>query len=180
MRHIKFLALLPLLIACCWLSSCKKSGGPENSIPGGLQYEFEGQTYDGSYGKYGVLYDGTKVYGISITRSDLFGGEITFKEPDCAYLDPHNVELSVDPGCILSYTDGNPIDSSLVYLYQAGVFNVNTSNCKRVQKHDPYTGEYYNVDECDVSGNFNLTLVNNQGDIIEIKNGVLNGKFQFQ
>ena len=108
------------------------------------------------------------------------GGEIIFKETGCAYLNPHNVELTEDPGCILSYTDGNPIDSSLVYLYQAGVFNVNTSNCKRVQKHDPYTGEYYNVDECDVSGNFNLTLVNNQGDIIEIKNGVLNGKFQFQ
>ena len=180
MRNIKSLAMLTSLIACCCLCSCKKSGGSENSVPGGLQYEFEGQTYNSLNVSWTPLYDGTKVYGISITRYDLFGGEIVFKETGCAYLNPHNVELSEDPGCILSYTDGSPIDSSLVYLYQSGVFNVTTSNRKQISKHDPFTGEYYSVDECDVYGNFNVTLINNRGDIIEIKNGVLNGKFQFQ
>jgi len=180
MRHIKFLAFFTSLIACCWISSCKKSGNSDNSVPGGLRYEFEGQTYDGSNGTWGLFYNGTNVFGIRITRSDLFGGELIFKEPDCAYLNQDNASLVEDPGCILSYEDGTPIDSSQVYLYQSGVFSVNTSNCEHIQKHDPYTGEYYYVDECDLSGNFNVTLVNNQGDIIEIKNGVLTGKFQFQ
>ena len=180
--HFRFSAKIAgaVLIASCCFGSCKKSGGSENSVRGSLQYEFEGQKYNGLDGNWAPLYDGTKVYGISITRYDLFGGEIVFNKPGCAYLNPHNAELAEDPGCILSYTDGKPIDSSRVYLYQSGVFNVNTSNRKQIQKHDPFTGEYYYVDECDVHGNFNVTLVNNKGDIIEIKNGVLNGKFQFQ
>lgn len=180
MRYIKFSGLLIALVAYCWLCSCKKYADSEDSFPGGFKYEFEGQTYNGLDGNYGVLFNGTKVYGISISSYDLFGGEIIFKEPDCAYLKPENVELTEDPGCILSYTDGNPIDSSLVYLYQSGVFNVKTSNLRRLEKYDPFTDQYYYVDECDVHGNFNVTLVNNKGDIMEIKNGVLNGKFQFQ
>src|SRR5678810_697191 len=138
MKNINVLMSLTTLIACCCLSSCKKSGSSDNSVPGGLSYEFGGQTYDGSGGNWGLFFNGTDVTGISITRYDLFGGEVIFNDPGCAWLDPHTQEITLSGDCVLTYTDGNPVDSSAVYLYQSGVFNVHASNCRQIQKHDPY------------------------------------------
>ena len=180
MRTFIFSTGLVCLIATCFLSSCKKSGDTsDNSVPAtGLSYQYQGKTYDGSDGNWGLIFSGTDVIGITINRFDLFGGEVVFRSPDCAYLDPDPESIRVNTGCFLTYNDGTTIDSSVVYLYQSGSFNSTTSNCGQKQVYDIFTGEYVTVHQCDIKGTFDLTLVNNNGDIIEIKNGSFGGRFQ--
>jgi hypothetical protein len=162
------------------LGSCKKTGTSDNNPPvSALTYQYKSITYTGDDGNWGLIFDGTDVTGITINRSDLFGGEVIYTPPGCAYTDPHTKLISKVEGCMLMYNDSTAIDSSVVYLYKSGAFNSKTSNCRQKKIVDIYTRETQIVQLCDIKVKFSLTLVNGKGNIIEINNGSVNGTFQF-
>jgi hypothetical protein len=52
------------------------------------------------------------------------------------------------------YDDSTAIDSSVVYLYSSGNFTSATSNCRKKQFTDIFTGETVTVDICDIKVQF--------------------------
>ena len=180
MKKINLIISCLLLVAWCCLNSCKKSAAGTNSERSVLTYEYQGKVYDGNDGNWGLILSGIDVVGIQINRTDLFGGEVIYKAPGCAYTDPHTKMIVNSEGCMLMYDDSTAIDSSVVYLYSSGNFNSTSSNCSTKYSKDIFTGETVIEVVCDIKANFSVTLINNKGDIINIQNGSVAGTFQIQ
>jgi len=120
----------------------------------------------------GGLISSGSTYGVLISRPDIFGGTIYFREPGCAYLEPTGTNFSLaSPGCQL--ISGGPIDSTKVYFYQSGTVNISKSDCEHKREPDLVFGGFLEHDECTLSGDFSLTLVNKNNATIKITNGVL-------
>jgi hypothetical protein len=179
-----FFTILLFFAACLIFSACKKSGSSAIDIAphNALTYEFQGKIYDGAdgtEGRWDLIYNNNKnITGIRIYRPDLFGGSVNFIAPGCAYLSTNsNILINEDINCAITYADGTPIDSSKVYFYQSGTFTSTTSNCTHQSGYVIIgVGSY---DLCDIVVNFSVTLVNNKGDKIEIKNGKVTGNYAF-
>ncbi len=83
MKKVNFLVICIVIEACYCLSSCKKAGSPTHTdnrtLYTEISYQFNGKTYDdGSSGTHSFTYYGTDLTGITIDRTDLFGGKIIF------------------------------------------------------------------------------------------------------
>ncbi len=174
MRHLLFVSLALILV------SCSKDENPNIPETDKFNWTYNGRTYNliikndvanagagkGQNGNVAIIFD----------MSEALGGTIHF-EKDCAYLEPLGSSISQNEGCLLTDKDeaGNiiPIDSTKVFIYQSGSFNISFSKCVKKTSVDLLTGQSSQYDDCAASGSFDLTLVNKDNDIIVISDGIV-------
>ncbi len=175
MRHLMFVSLALILV------SCSKDENPNIPETDKFSWTYNGLTYNylisndhtvnagagkGQNGNASIIFD----------MSEALGGTIYF-EKGCAYLEPLGSSISQNQGCLLTDKDDAghiiPIDSTKVFIYQSGSFNINFSNCTKKTGVDFVTGISYQYDVCAVSGSFDLTLVNKDNTTIKISDGIV-------
>ena len=91
----------------------------------------------------------------------------------CAYFAPVDTLVSRDENCKITGAGGEPIDSSVVYLYASGSISITSGNCKTTSGVDIFSGNTFTHEYCDEKGTFNITLKNSAGNSIVITNGRL-------
>ncbi len=166
LRNI-ILFLIPVLFI---IPSCKKNDSTSQADSefkftyNGTQYVLSWEAGTG-YAEWGIINS-----GIFINRPDLFNGTIKFPKSNCAYLEPQGQSVEMTGNCELS-SSGFTIDSVAVYIYNSGTVDLDYTNCSSKSGYDPYTGEYYRSEICDVNGTFELTLKNKESKMITITNG---------
>jgi len=147
-------------------TACEKIS-PDPPTDGKLSFTYNGTQYVLPYQQgWDFIYS-----GIIIVRPDIFKGDILFPYSNCAYLDPnHAVQLS--PNCQLT-SQGSPIDSVNVYIYQSGSMNISYKNCKDKSGNDPGPGGAgrFIYELCDIDGTFDLILKNKENKTITITEG---------
>lgn len=168
LRHLLFFGLLTIFMACN-----KVETSPEQQDS--FSFKYNGITYNG-LNNGGMTGNGISgpVENIFIKGPGSLNNTIYFytHQPGCAFMIPDNagawgIQYS---NCQLTLGSG-PIDSAQVYFYRSGSISYTVSNCvhkKIVVPQPPGTIEY---DECTITGNFNLTLGNNNNQTIEITDG---------
>jgi hypothetical protein len=165
------------------LPGCKKNSTDFPAVTEQLEFSFtyNGQTYSGMNYCALPMDGGSRLEGIIIiNKEDIFGGKIYYYSNafsslnpfnNCAFLQPTGTLIAKNlPGCLLTNSNGSPIDSSRVFIYNSGAINTTYSNCKH--KIDPFVNIGY--DECTVTGSFSLVIGNNSG---QTKN--ITGSFKF-
>ena len=163
--------LIPILITllAAMLFSCSNEPNEEFS------FTYNGKKYHNTSANLniGVILPG--IQRIFIHMPDVFGGEIYFDIQNCAYLVPEFPGSYIGQNCTLYSTDQyTPIDSSKVFAYQSGSLNLTIGECNTYTVEDPFGFFSYEVTTCQVSGTFDLTLVNKNNETIEITNGLIN------
>ena len=166
-RLLLVISAIVVLFTCCKKTSDDKVNQ--------FNFEFNGTKYK-QLTNAGLLIFGGELDVIFIERPELFGGTIFYHtnssiSNNCAYLYPTGEHfLLKQPGCIID-NGGNPIDSAKVYLYRSGHLNYSKINCRHKKEPAPSGGGTIEYDECDVTGTFNLTLVNKNNQTIVISKG---------
>jgi hypothetical protein len=146
---------------------------PEKDV---FVFTYNGQTYHHRVEDYAsaIVQSYDDKLSISIKMLDVFGGEIYFDEKDCAYLAPEYYKVYHDENCNLrTQSNGHivPIDSTKVFIFQSGYLNASLTDC---QTHTSDLGiAVYTYVTCIASGTFELTLVNNIDETVEITNGTI-------
>src|SRR4030095_6184356 len=150
--------LLTAIFFLMVLPNCNKENENEDQInKPKISFEFNGKKYEITDGA-GIMLYNNAFEAIMISRSDLFGGTITFHESSsnqyCAYLSPTGQYINWNPGCMLK-NNGNAIDSVQVYLYRTGTLNYTKSNMKH-KKERTSMGTWVEYDVYDLTGTFSL------------------------
>jgi hypothetical protein len=175
MRPVLLVALTFILVGC------SKDEYAKTSETDSFSWTYNGRIYTYSI-KDNVANAGAKKgingsVSIMLDMSETLGGTIYF-EKDCAYLEPLGSTVLMEQGCVLTERDGAgyviPIDSTKVFIYQDGAFNVSFSNCVTKTSVDFFTGESSQYNDCAASGSFSLTLVNKNNVSIVISDGKVN------
>ncbi len=174
MRHLLFISLVFILVAC------SKDETPTIYEIDTFSWAYNGRSYNLVYkdntSNAGARINMNRIPAISFDMVDELGGSIYF-EKACAYLEPLGSIIYENEGCVLTEKDGTgniiPIDSTKVYIYQSGFFNISISNCTKKTAVDLLTGDSYQYDDCTVSGTFDLTLVNKEDATIKITDGIV-------
>ena len=167
-KHILFSGILCIVFGACIKG--KDYVTPVNK----LTFEMNGVKYS------------TASNGNFVKRTGGIDGYLEFNDPvnpemeirmytndnHCAYRKAVN-----DYACISDFTTCSlyfvtpPSDPLQVYHYQSGSLTFSTTNCITKNGTDLFTGLPVVYTYCDVSGTFNLTLVNDAGQTIVITNG---------
>ena len=174
MRPLLLVSLVFMLVAC------SKEDTPTIAEMDTFSWAYNGRSYHlivkNNIANAGALIDRNRVPAISFDMVDELGGAIYFKKA-CAYLAPLGSIIHENDGCGLTERDDTgtiiPIDSTKVYLYQSGSFNISVSNCTKKTAVDVLTGQSYQYDDCSVSGTFDLTVVNKEDATIKITDGIV-------
>jgi hypothetical protein len=149
------------------LTGCKKTNDGHSANDNTFSFSYNGSHY--SLAPLNFEYGADSVT-IGITRLDIFSAPIYYKKPDCAYYAADNSSVFVTGDCQLTNGSGLPIDSAVVYVYQSGSLNVTYSNCNSVSLMD-LSGNHVTAEYCDMEGNFELVLKNNENKLITISDG---------
>jgi len=173
----KFLFIAITIAALLFSNACSK----QDEVHGEFSFSYNGTEYHNSPSNldddgFEVSNDGIR--HIYFYMPDVFGGEIYFDIHHCAYLLPPSTNITLEQSCNLtSFVNGQnvPIDSSKVFIYQSGSLNLSVSDCKT---HSLGSGLDWST--CRASGTFELTLVNNLNETIEITNGTFNNILFFE
>jgi hypothetical protein len=92
----------------------------------------------------------------------------------CAYLQPTGSSVFATAGnCSMLNNGGNPIDSVQVYWYESGSVNYTYSDCKAIT-----TATVPGQKDCAISGSFDLTLTNKNGQKMRLTNGSFTGRLR--
>lgn len=175
---MKYMLSISVLAIALLIGGCKKennitSNNDEVSFTyNGKNYSFK--TFDASNGVMVVKgYYGTPMIVINLPSE--FNGTIHYQKTGCAYLQPKNSNISINPGCTLkdhsTSSNGGPIDSMKVSLYFSGSLDLVTSNCET--SNGTILGYPVTFTYCDVNGTFDLTLKNKNNETLFITNGVV-------
>jgi hypothetical protein len=178
----------------CWIfsiallhGSCKKSTDTP-SYESKISFTYNGQSYTrkapSSLNTNIILVQGVPLfvnfYGLVIEdEANLLGGRVIITAPDpgilrCAFLQPTGSSVSAPGGnCSQLNNGGNPIDSVAVYWYESGSLNFSYSDCRDL------TGTTIpGQKDCGVTGSFDLTLTNKNGQKIRLTNGSFSGRMK--
>nr|WP_314897171.1 hypothetical protein [uncultured Flavobacterium sp.] len=176
-----------ILFFCIILFTLTTCENTDDTVPyqSSFSFTYNGKQYNlgehkiGPYGgvlgpeqEWLVSTDGSSIW---INRPDIFGGVIKYKDPNCTFLSPVHDDVANLYECQLT-SNGNPIDSIVVYFYKSGNHTFSYENCITKKVIDFYTGGSYNQTNCDIIGTFDLKLVNAENKIISITNG----KYKFK
>jgi len=117
--------------------------------------------------------------GLIIDDPALFQGKLillaTSPGPfQCAYLQPTGSSVFATGGnCNMLNNGSNPIDSVQVYWYESGSVNYTYSDCKAISG-TTIPGQK----DCAITGGFDLTLTNKNGQKIRLTNGSFTGRLK--
>lgn len=167
----KNIQIVASLVLSLLLISCKKE--PAAASKTNLTFNYNGKHYVLTYDTQGVQNWGAGNIGLYIDRPDLFNGRINFLKTGCAYLYPAGLSVYSTDNCELHYSDLSPIDSNSVYVYKSGSLNITYSNCHTKSGYDIVTGTNYTNQICDLSGAFDLILINKNNQVISITEGII-------
>jgi hypothetical protein len=171
---------IPAFLLLFSLASCKKD--PNSPLSGKLQFTYNGTQYEQNDNLFITTnfilpeFIFANFIGIHIDRPDLFGGKIIISGVppggiSCAWLNPTG--MNVGGTCNNLQNNGAPIDSVAVFWYESGTMTANYSNCSPATE-----ASVPGQENCTVSGVFTLTLVNKNGQRINLTNGSFSGRIR--
>lgn len=147
-------------------AACKKSSPGHTASENSFSFTYNGTRYSlDALGEYQA-----DSMNIQITALDIFGAAIIYQKPDCAFYATDHTVVNVSGSCQLTNGSGLPIDSAAVYIYQSGSLNVSYSNCSSESLID-LSGNHVTAQYCDMEGNFDLVLKNNENKLVTISDG---------
>lgn len=160
------------------LISCRKDTGLALIVEDKITYTYNGQQYTSNTA--GCILSqlvgwqgGSPIlgfYGLAIDNPAILGGKVwlvgsTSNPWNCGYLEPTGISVQRGMGNCDLRTNGGPIDSVAVYLYESGSLQISSNECT--------SGTGY----CKVTGTFDVTLVNKNGQRIVLTNGSFSGNY---
>jgi hypothetical protein len=181
-----FFYCCPLMMVSFFATSCKKSV-TQPSYETKISFTYNGQSYTRKAPS--VLFtDIVVVQGVPLfvnftglgieDENNLLGGTVVILSSSsgtmsCAYLRPTGSSVTAfAPACQLQ-NGSNPVDSVTTYWYESGSLNFSYTDCREL------TGTTVpGQKDCAVTGNFDLTLTNKNGQKIRLTNGSFVGRMK--
>ena len=174
---MKFTVQFTLITACFMLliTGCKKDKTPKDEF----SFFYNGKQFH--YSSADLIGSGMDVkngfYGTPSVEMTLpgFDGKIVLEKTGCAYSLPKGTYINnLSPTCVVTYQSLNPsipIDSSKIYQYSSGSFNLTSTNC--TTRRTTFLSIPVTYTNCDVNGTFDIELTNRNNERIVIMNGIV-------